>query len=634
MQVPPGPAGFVGRESELAELDRLRHRAPVVVCGMAGVGKTSLALRWAQRSQTAFADGQLFANLGGVEPVTPSTVLEWFLLSLGTTPEQVPADLDRRAGLYRSLTARRVLLVVLDNAVSAAQVRPLLPTGPECAAVITSRARLSGLGLDGARWLDLDPMAERDSLRLLRSAVGEERVSAEAPAAEAVARLCGGLPLALSVVGARLATRARRTFARELADLAAEHTRLSELALDADASVELVLDLSRAALPADVLATYACAGRHPGREFGAAAVAAGLGWPAPRAQRALDSLVEAGMATEPEEGRYTLHDLIRLHAMNTGAPTAREAMVRWYLDIAVAADTVIHPLRPRLGPRYGQVDADRFPDSAAAIVWLDRERANLRAALDTAAARAWDDVAWQFCEALWGLFLHTRRYGEWIDMQLVGAAAAHRVGDRRAEARVRVQLAYAYTKTGRTTEASTEISTALELARAEGDEAMEASALEQLGLLTTDPLRAMEHFTRSRDLHERLGRPRGTALCRRRIGEVLVTLGRIDEAITEFTAVAATMAELGDLTQHTRAVTMLSAAHLRAGDRDRARGALSAALTTMRGFGSPHYQAEILTAMADADPDNATRWLTEAADLYDEVGDPKATAIRARLARR
>ena len=633
-QVPGGPGQFVGRESVLGELTRLRKQGPVVVCGMAGVGKTSVVLQWARRVVGEFPDGQLYADLGGVEPTTPFGVLEWFLLSLGTAPEQVPGDLDRRAGLFRSLTARRRLLVVLDDAVSAAQVRPLIPAGSGCAVVVTSRSRLSGLGLHGARWVDLQPLAGADSVRLLRSVVGDERVAAEVDAAHEVARLCGGLPLALSVVGARLAIRARRTLAREVADLAGERTRLAGLTLGQDASVAAVLDLARDGLDDDARAAYACAGWHPGREFGAEAIAAGLGVPAPRAGDALITLVESGLADEPSDERYAMHDLIRLHARETGPSTSQRTVIEWYLDTAIAADTVVHPLRLRLSPRYDHADAGRFPDSASAIGWLERERANLRAAVDTAAERRWDELTWQLCEAMWGLFLHHRHYGDWIDMQRKGIAAAARLGDQRAEARIRLQAGYAHGKIGQIEEHRAHATAARDLARAAGDPFTEASALENLGTATlrSDPEQAITHLVQARDRYRELGRKRGIALCTRRIGEALSALGRWDDAATELADAAAAMADLGDPTQHTRAVTALAEVHRAAGEPDRALAALTDALAVMRRFGSRYYQAEILTALADAGHPDAERLLAEAADLYEEVGDPAAQVIRSRLA--
>ncbi|MGQ0840999.1 NB-ARC domain-containing protein [Actinokineospora sp.] len=641
-QLPAVPSGFVARERELAELDGLRGSVGVglvVVCGIAGVGKTSLALRWLHGLGAGFGDGCLFVDLtdaGTGEPVSASVVLEWFLVSLGVSARRVPVEAARRAALFRSVTAGRALVVLLDNAVSAAQVRALLPAGAGSVVVVTSRSRLSGLALDGARWVDVAPLGEGDALRLFGSVVGGDRVGAEVDAARWVARLCGGLPLALSVVAARLAARSRRTFAREAGDLCGEGDRLAGLTLDAETSVEAVLEVSCAGLGGAAAEVFCCCAWHPGREFGAEVVAAAVGRPSDRVVRGLDGLVEAGMVTESAVDRFTVHDLVRLHARGRYAEDGERVqrrMVRWYLDRVVAADVVIHPLRPRLGPRYAEVDVSVFADAGAALAWLAAERANVRAALETAAARWWDELVWQFCEALWGFFLHTRRYGEWIDLQRIGIASARRCGDRRAEALVRVQLGYAYVRTGRHEEAVEQHTISRDLARAEGDVRAEATALEQLGLAARGG--SAEFFEQARDLHERVGNDRGVALCRRRIGEVLAEAGRLDEAVVEFAAAAEVMARLEDPTQHARAVTMLGAAHLRAERPEHATRVLRAALDAMRAFGSPYYQAEILALLGDAteqggDRASALRCWAEAAELYERVGDGKADLMRSR----
>jgi tetratricopeptide (TPR) repeat protein len=647
-QLPPAPAGFVARERELTELDHLyasasRAVTPIVVSGIGGVGKTSLALRWMESVSAQFDDGQLFVDLTDAatgEPVRAADVLEWFLLSLGIAAERVPVEPQRRAALYRSVTASRQLVVLLDNAVSAAQVRPLIPAGAGSAVVVTSRSRLTGLALDGARWVDLEPLDEADSLRLLGSVVGGGRVGTESDAAGQVARLCGGLPLALSVVAARLAARGRRTFAREVAELRSD--RLTGLTLDQETSVEIVLDVSCSALDDEAQAVYEGCAWHPGREFGLDVVAAALGWAPARAERALDGLLEASMVSETAESRFALHDLVRIHARRLGVldgEAVRHDMVEWYLDRAVAADVAVHPLRPRLAARYRDVSASPFADAPEAIGWLEAERANLRAAVDAAVSSHDDEVVWQFCEALWGFFLHTRRYGEWIDLQLVGIDSAQRCGNRRAEALLRNQLGYALVKTGRAEEAMRHNTIALELARAEQDLPAQATALEQLGLAAKgdDPDRALAYFRESLELNERIERPRGVALCRRRIGETLADLGRPEEAVAEFAAVAEVMARLGDATQHARAMTVLAATCLRLGRPEHAERVLREAMEAMRAFGSPYYQAEILAVLGDVaehhgDRAAAVRWWTSAAALYEQVDEVKAQVMLERAA--
>ncbi|MGW5052698.1 tetratricopeptide repeat protein [Actinokineospora sp. NPDC004072] len=632
-QLPRPPAAFVARAAELAAMD-CAHDAgggPLVLTGIGGAGKTALAVRWL--STRPHPDGSLFAVLSG--PAAPSDVLEWFLLSLGVPPERIPPDEPRRAALYRSVTADRQLRVLLDDAVSARQVRPLLPAGGS-AVVVTSRALLSGLATDGAQWVRVEPFGAGDSVRLLESVVGRDRVAAEPSAAAALGRLCGGLPLALSVVGARLATRSRRRLEWEVGNLDSERERLAGLALGDDLSVSAALDLSTRDLPAPLREAYHVCAWHPGREFGVPAVAAGAGVADAEMAGRLEALCEAGLVMEVADGRYALHDLVRLHGRGEGGSAAVRAVVEWYLDRTVAAELTIHPLRERIGPRFPA--ARPLGSSEEALAWAEAERANVRAAVDSAVEHGWDDLVWQFCEALWGRFLHTRRYAEWIDLQQAGIASARRCGDARAECRLRNQLAYAYAQLGDTESATEHCTRAMDLARACGDEMGEAIAWEQLGVVvrSADPEHALACFRRSRDLHAQLDCTRGVVLCRRRIGEILADRGELAAAADELSAVVTATADLRDPVQHARAAALLAGIELRQGDGGRARRVLADATAAMRDFGSPYYTAELLTALGDAarhegDHDAALTAWTEAADLYTESDEAKADAVRERI---
>jgi hypothetical protein len=589
-QLPRVASGFVGRDAELAELGRVgaSARGPLVLTGLGGAGKSALAVRWL--AGMAGFEGSLYAVLGG--PAAPADVLEWFLLSLGVPPEHVPMDEERRAALYRSVTAGRRLRVLLDDAVSARQVRPLLPAAGSVV-VVTSRSLLSGLALDGARWVEVGPLSGGDSVRLLESVVGAERVAAEPGQARALAGLCGGLPLALSVVGARLATRTKRSLAWEVGRLGNERKRLHGLTLDADVSVGAALDLSVRGLAEPLRAAYRVCAWHPGREFGVPVLAAGAGVDEADMAARVEDLREAGLVSEVADQRYALHDLVRLHGRGGGGSSVVRGMVEWYLDRSVACELTVHPLRPRIGPRFA--DARATGTAETALAWAESERANVRAAVDTAAEQGWDELVWQFCEALWGRFLHTRRYAEWIDLHRVGIRSAGRCGDARAEGRLRNQLAYAYAQIGEADSAARESTHALELARDTGDGHGEATAWEQLGLAVrrTDPAHALHCLHRSRDLNARLDRPRGVALCRRRIGELLADQGDLTAA-EELTASATTMAEL------------------RNGNPTRALQALADAVTAMR---------DTTTAL--------TAW-TVAATLSTGLNGTKAHNVRAR----
>lgn len=363
-QLPPSQRFFTGRMRELAELDEWLskdegHPLVVVVGGPGGVGKTSLALRWLHGVRPRFPDGQLYADLdldGGDGPVTPEEVLEWFLSGLGVPAAAIPAGLQRRQAAFRSLTADRSISVLLDNAVSAAQVRPLLPTSPGSAVVVTSRWRLSGLAVDGARFVQVGEFDESTSVELLERALGP-RVTSEPEAARELARLCAGLPIALSVVGARLSTKPARALSKEVAAL--RDDLLGTLALWDGVSVGAVFDSSYLELPPSHAKVYRLCALHPGESFGAEAATVLVDEPLAHVEEILSDLVERNLLGGVGEERFRYHDLVRAHARdharrdppdNLCAAVLR--VTEWYLECAVAADLAVAPDRPRFDLRY------------------------------------------------------------------------------------------------------------------------------------------------------------------------------------------------------------------------------------------------------------------------------------------
>jgi tetratricopeptide (TPR) repeat protein len=652
-QLPVALRSFASREWELERLRRWRagieDSAPLLVLtGPAGVGKSTLAVRWLHEMRDEYSDGQLFVDLGGARrsPADPTDILEWFLVSLGMPAGKIPVERAQREAMYRSLSSERKIVVLLDDALSAAQVRSLVPAGGQSLAVVTSRSRLSGLAMTGAHWVEVDPLDRSGSLKLLYRILGPDRVSSESDAAGELIELCGGLPLALSVVAGRLATRPRRRLAREVADLRVQRRRLATLSLADDISVEAVLDVSYEGLSEDAALLYRLCAEHPGREFGLDVASAAIEWSPDRVESIVDGLIEANFLIETGDGRYSYHDLIRVHAQQRASAadsSDRRAarlrrMVDWYLRRTVTANTTIHPHRSPLAPLEGDLGV-AFADEREALAWLETERGNLRAVLDAAVRYEWHDLGWRFCEALWGFFLHTRHYGDWIAMQLVGIDCAHRCGNLLAEARLRSQLGFAYAKLRRYADAVMQNEIALRLAESAGDEQAKATALSQLGRAARgndDLASALDYYRQARDLQHQLGQRRGVALSRRRIGDVLGRLGRYAEAVTELRAAAETMRELGDRTQYARTLMFIGRTQLRAGHLDLADDALAEALSLMREFGSTYYQAEILAGLGElaeqrGDRQAARDHYSAAGALYAEVEDPKSEAIRARL---
>lgn len=336
-QLPAEVTAFIGRQAALAELDshlpdQAERRSPtiVLIAGAAGVGKTALAVHWAHRVRDRFPDGQLYVDLRGWAagaPLRPIDALAGFLPALGVPAAEVPDEVAQAAALYRSLLAGKRVLVVLDNAHSPGQVRPLLPASPGCAVVLTSRDQLRGLvARDGAVRLDLDVLAPREARTLLTRLLCAEPVDAEPDAAAELVRLCGYLPLALRIAAANLSARPRTTVAAYAAELAAgDRLRALEAGEDADAAVRVAFDRSYAALPAAARRLFRLLGLVPGTGIGPRAAAALAGTDDAAAAVLLDRLASAHLAGEHAPNRYVLHDLLRRYAADRASAEDSQA---------------------------------------------------------------------------------------------------------------------------------------------------------------------------------------------------------------------------------------------------------------------------------------------------------------------
>ncbi|WAL68227.1 tetratricopeptide repeat protein [Amycolatopsis cynarae] len=651
----PAPPPVSGRDRELEELDaflKAQKGSPlplVLITGPGGVGKTSLALSWLHRHRDEYRDGQLYVDLhafGPGGPLSPDTALAWFLVALGVPPAEIPAELPERSALFRSVTAGLGLVILLDNAFSAAQVHPLLPASESALCVVTSRWRLAGLALSG-RSVELEPFSIEESAGLLKNLVGEERTTAEPAAVRRVASACGGLPLALSTVAARLRTRGGRTFEQELRTLT-DGTRLLRLDTADGRSLQAVFDASYAALTTVAADIYLVCGLHPGPDFRIEAVTAASSHSRDAVLDGLDQLVEANLLIEDATGRFHFHDLLREHARTRAErqlrPAARNdvlrAYVRWYLAATVEATGLVHPHRPGLlCVEPADSSGLRFDRPETAMAWLVAEQRSIRAVLLAADRHGWPSPVWRFCEALWGFFLHHRHYQEWIEIQRLGISAARRAGQPLAEARLHSQLGFAYAKLGRFDEAAAENEIALRLGEAHSDGPTVATALSQLGRAARgrkDLPAALRYFRQAAEIQETLGILRGVALCRRRAGDVLAELGRTDEAVIELTAAAHLMAELGDPIQHARTLMVLGSLRCDQGRHDQGIPLLHETLSSVRASGSPYYTAEILLALGKAEAGSglpaAADHLAEARDLYQAAGDPRAAQASSLLA--
>jgi DNA-binding SARP family transcriptional activator/Flp pilus assembly protein TadD len=505
-QLPADTASFTGRRSELADLLTLvpdisttgdATGGVVMICavdGMAGVGKTALAVHAAHRLAARFPDGCLFIDLHGytrqVAPVEAGPALERLLRALGVPSEQIPPDLDDRAALYRTRLAGKRMLVVLDNARTAEQVRPLLPGEIGCRVVVTSRRRLTAL--DEARPLTVDLLPLADAVALFGKVAGAGRVTGHADTVERLVELCGRLPLAIRIAAARLRARPAWTVPHLADQLADQHATLGELD-DGERSVAAAFTLSYRDLTGDQQRMFRRLGLHPGADTDRYAAAALAGLSLARVSRLLEDLLDAHLLTQAVPGRYRFHDLVRAYAAdltNTGDDqderrAAVTGLFDHYLATAAAAMDTLHPAEQHRRPRIPAPDSPTPPlaDSAAAHAWLDAERANLVAACAHTAAHGWPGHTTRLAAILSRYLDVGGHYLDALTIHTHARDAAGHTGDRAAEAAALTSIGLVYLRLTRYPEAVRQLERALVLERQIGDQVGEARTLSSLGLV-------------------------------------------------------------------------------------------------------------------------------------------------------
>ncbi|MEE1739915.1 BTAD domain-containing putative transcriptional regulator [Streptomyces sp. BE147] len=609
--LPRAPRGFHGRVTELAALTRAAAgEAPVcLVTGPAGVGKTALALQWAHRSPAAFPDGRLFADLRGFSDTGEPALIEVlreFLLALGVAPRRVPESVPAAAALFRTLTDRRRLLVILDNARDSATVRPLLPGGTDCVTLVTSRHRLEGLiASDAARPVPLDTLEPHDGTALLAGVLGEERVLAEPVAARRLAELCGGLPLALRVTAARLAGRPQWTLAALADELADERGRLAYLDVD-DTGVSAALRLTVQHLPPDSVRQLARLGHHPGSHFDPYAAAALAETDPVTAAAALERLAAAHLVTERAPGRWVLHDLVRLYARGldpASAPRALLGVLDHYIATALAAaDTA----EPGGEPCFVLPDGYRRPSAVrdfgcreTAMRWLATERDDLALAAVAARNAGLDDRAWRIVLLQWPQIVWRVR-DSWAPMLELALDAARAQRDPYAESRVITLLGWVLAEEGRTAEAVALLEHSPGLARQAGDRLGEATALINLSVVQAEQggfdaalegcARAVGLAREERDRHTEM-------LGLKHLARMQLTANRPAEALES----ARTALELGpedeEVARRVLLLTVSGEAHLALGEEGDGIGLLDRAATEAERAGYDEGAVRALAAL-------------------------------------
>ncbi|WP_344502095.1 BTAD domain-containing putative transcriptional regulator [Dactylosporangium maewongense] len=482
-QVPAPVGDFTGRTAQLrllCELMRNDVAAPVpipvricTIAGPGGVGKTSLALQAAHLMRADFPDGHLYADLrgDGADPARPVDVLSQALRGLGVEAASIPTDEAECSALFRTTVSVRRLLIVLDNARDARQVRPLLPGWGGCGVIVTSRRRM--VDLEAATAVDLETMPVEDAVDLFAKIAGPSRVLADPAAAATVVRLCGRLPLAIRIAGARLASRPNwtvDTLARRLDD---EVRRLDELRAG-DLQVAASLRLSYQDLSEPAAQAFRLLALDPINSWSVPAAAALLGRTERDTEDLLDDLVDSSLLQTPSPGRYVLHDLLRLYARNLSAaddgPTAQagaiDRLYAHYADRVAEAAQRQHPNMVRL-PGPDRI-ADRFADPAAVMAWIEVEMPQIVAIVEHVAKRGPRPLAWMLADQLRGYFFSTRLAAPWFATGQAGLDAARACDDHQAQAAMHQTLGQAAWSIGDFQEALRQYRLGLTLAESVG----------------------------------------------------------------------------------------------------------------------------------------------------------------------
>jgi tetratricopeptide (TPR) repeat protein/transcriptional regulator with XRE-family HTH domain len=626
-QLPAPVAGFTGRAEELAALTGLLDRSaesmpPAIVIsaigGTAGVGKTALAVHWAHQAAERFPDGQLYVNLRGYDPdqpKPPTDALAGFLRALGVPGQDIPAEEDERAARYRSLLAGKKLLIVLDNAGSVEQVRPLLPGSPSCAVVVTSRDSLAGLvARHGATRLELDLLPAAEAVSLLQALIGQ-RAKDDPGAAEMLARQCCRLPLALRVAAEIAASRPAEPLAGLTAELADMGTRLDLLETDGDprTQVRAVFSWSYQRLDAEAAWTLRVLGLHPGPDLDTYAAAALTGTTVPQARRALDALARAHLIQPAAPGRYAMHDLLRGYARELSAALdsgeeqqlALTRLFDHYLHAAKAAMDTVFYLDPHHRPRIPRPATPVPPlaDPAAARDWLDGERATLVAAAAHTAAHGWPGHATRLAATLASYLRRGTHYPEALVIFTHAVGAARRTGDRAAEATALNEIGSVALEQGRLQQAADHYRQALTLFREAGDRAGEARPLGNLGVAEKELGRyeqADRHLQQSvaifRDIGDRFSEARALG----NLGSVRTLQGRYQEAVSYHQQSLDLRREIGDRGGEANALVMLGDVDLMLGRYEHAAGYFQQALVMLQGISMTSTEPYILTRLGEA----------------------------------
>jgi tetratricopeptide (TPR) repeat protein len=650
----PVPA-FVGRRDQLAALSQALcghagATAVALISGTPGVGKTALALQCAYDIAERFPDGQLYVDLRGYgtgQPMTAAEALAGLLRALGLAGLDIPDGTEERAAVYRGLLAGKQVLVVLDNARGAAQVRPLLPGTVGGAVLVTSRDSLAGLvARDGASRLELDLLPLEDAVDLLRELIGT-RVTEDPAAAAALASYCSRLPLALRVAAERAVAHPGLPLARLADQLADLRNRLSLLDAGGDeqTAVQSVLSWSYRQLDAPAARAFRLLGQHPGPDFDSYAAAALTGTTLEDARHQLDQLARAYLIEPSGTGRYRMHDLLRAYARERAAiggqpgdgmdhhdDARRQALTGlsdYYLRTTVAAgDTLFGVQRPQR--LHAPPPGISPPVSSASLAWewLEAELANLLAAIAQMTEDGWLGLAARLVSAIFPYLERAGRAAEAITIHCDALRASRRSGDDATEAMVLGNLGYVFLMQGRYREAASHLREAMTLFRQVGDQVGEATALSNLAVVERRRGRyqqAAVHQGQALALARESGDRWSEALALTRLGGVERRLGRYERAFGHIQQALSLSRQIGDPISEAEALTRLGVVEQCLGRYQQAADHHHLAISLFREGNDPAGEAEALDGLGEVlvaagQPEEALLQHSLARDLAQQTG--------------
>jgi tetratricopeptide (TPR) repeat protein len=627
------------------------------VSGTAGVGKTALAVHWAHRVADRFPDGQLYVNLHGFDAggtvLNPAEAVRGFLEALQVSAQRIPIGPAAQGALYRSLLTDRRMLVMLDNARDAEQVRPLLPGAPGCLVVITSRNQLAGLvATEGARPLMLDLPSHDECRELLARRLGVDRVTAEPAAVDEIIARCARLPLALAIVAARAATHPQFCLQSLAAELTEHGDRLDALTgEDPSTDVRAVFSWSYRALSPAAARLFRLLGLPPGPDIGTPAAASLAGLPIAELRPALAELTRAHLVTEHTPGRYSCHDLLRAYAtelaQHTDPPDERRLathrLLDHYMHTGYAAASQLNPYRDPIAlaaPAPG-VTAQHLTGHDAALDWFTAEHTVLLRAIDLATATGFEDHVWLLAWSLADFLDRQGRWADWASIQRLAMAAAGRRADPVRQAHAQRVLAVVHTRLTEYGEAERHLGQALRLYQGLGDLVGQARTQLSLAPVAERGGRcrdALQHTLAALDLFRAAGHRAGQANALSSAGWCHALLGEHEEALRYGEEAVALHRDMGDRHGTAASWDSLGYAHFAQGTHDQAASCYQQALDLYRELGDRHEEAATLINLGDSEhaadrPDAARDAWQQAVAILTDLDHPDADEIRDKLRR-